>query len=208
MNLKRVITIIAFASCLLPLAAEAAAPDYDYLQLGYASFNDPSSSGISSDHSYGVAGSYNLNGSLVLGGGYSHEMASFQIPFSPVTEDLTGELYDVGLGYRIPLDDTWDFIPNLSYASAKTKAEALGLSASHTDTGYDASLAFRGMVTEQVELGASFDHSSVGSSANGVFVDGLYNFTHRFAVGLGYSSGKSDGETTTSWQIAFRYYFR
>lgn len=203
MNFKRVITITAFVSFLLPLAAEAAAPDYDYLQLGYASFNDPSGSGISSDHSYGLSGSYNLNGSLVLGGTYSHETAD-----GPLGSSLTGDFYGLGLGYRIPLNDNWDFVPNLTYGSARVKAELGSLSSSQTDSGLDASLAFRGMVTDKVELGAAFDHSYIGSSSNTLFVDGLYNFTPSFAAGVGYSSSTANGQDTTSWQVALRYYFR
>lgn len=208
MHIKRLLAISAFATCLLPLAAQAAAPDYDYLQLAYASINDPSGSGFSSDHGYSLSGSYNINGSLVVGGGYGHETAKFQIPFFPVSEDVTGDTYNVGLGYRIPLNDNWDVFPNLSYVSSRTKAEALGFSASQTDTGYDAGLALRGMVTEKVELAAGFDHSTPGSSSNTVSVAALYSFTNSFAVGVGYDSSTANGQDTSSWQVALRYYFR
>ncbi len=208
MKIKRVITIVALASCLLPLTAQAAAPDYDYLQLGYASFNDPSSSGIDSDHAYGISGSYNINGNLVVGAAYSHETADFHTPFFAPTGKLTGDTYGVGLGYRIPLNGNWDLFPNLSYVSSRTKAELLGASNSETDTGYDAGLLLRGMVTEQVELDAGFDHSTPGSSSNTVSVGALYNFTHNFAMGVGYESTTANGQDGSGWQIAFRYYFR
>ena len=205
MNIKRVLTILAFASCLLPLAAEAAAPDYDYLQFSYASINDPSGSGISSDHGYGLSGSYDFTGNWFVGAGYSHETAD-----GPLGTSLTGNLYDLGIGYHYPLNSNWDLVPSLTYLSSKVEASAPGAGTffSETDTGWDEGLGMRGMVTEQLELDAGLDHSSAGSSSNSVSVAALYNFTHSIAAGVGYASARANGQDTSSWQVAFRYYFR
>lgn len=202
MNVKRLLLV----TCLLMLfgatSARADGLDYNLVDLGYASFNDPASSGVTSDHAYTLDGSYALTESFVIGGAYQHETANLPLG------DYSANGYSAGVGYRIPLTNRVDLFPELSYDSVNASETVAGTSASKTDTGYDLSVELRGLVTDRVELDGGVDHSSVGSATNSLFATGLYSFTNNVAVGLSYTDGRSNGSTITGWSVAFRYYFR
>ncbi len=186
--------------------ASADTPRYDFADVLYQGINDPSGSGLSSDHVIGLDGSYAFTDKFVGLASYGHESVDFNSGGFNGTDSIN--TFSVGVGYRIPLNDSVDLFPNLSYLSEHGSASAPGFSNSVTDTGYDAGLMLRAMVTPQVELQASADHSSPGSATNSVGVAALYNFTPAFAVGIGYASAKSNGQSTSAWTVALRYYFK
>lgn len=189
-----------------PLAASADAPRYDYLDASYQTVNDPSGSGFSSDHAYGLGVSYAFTDQFIGGASYAHESADLTAFGFKGT--ASGNVYSLGAAYRIPLTNSLDLLPNLSYVSVHSSASVAGFSASTTDNGYDLGVELRAMVMDKLELDASVDHSSPGSSSNGVGVAALYNFTPAFAVGLGYGTSRADGQDTSAWTVAFRYYFK
>lgn len=198
----------AFATATCSSAAWADAPRYDFLDLGYQGINDPSGSFLSSDHSYEVDGSYAFTDHLIGAAQYSHETADFHF-FGP-TATVTGNAYEAGLGYRFALSSNVDLIPNLSYVSEHVSATGPvpGISGEPgSQTGYDAGLLLRAMVTDKLELDANVDHTSPGHGSNDYGVAALFDFTRVFALGLGYGSATSQGQTTTAWTLAARFYF-
>jgi hypothetical protein len=200
--------LVVFAAAVAASTAYADAPRYDYLDLSYASFNDPSNSGLSSDHGYGLDGSYAFSDNIIGMASYGHEKADVNAFGSSGT--TSGNDYSAGLGYRFALSDSLDLVPNISYVhtSQSLDAPGLALSGPSSNSGYDAGVLLRAMVTPAMELDANVDHSTPGSSSNDIGVAGLYNFTRSFAVGLGYDSATSQGQTSGSWSVALRYYFK
>ncbi len=200
--------LVVFAAAVAASTVYADSPNYDYLDLSYANFSDPSNSGLSSDHGYGLDGSYAFTSNIIGMASYGHEKADINAFGSSGT--TTGNDYSAGLGYRFALTDSLDLVPNLSYVHTSQSLDAPGLvlSDSGSNSGYDAGVLLRAMVTPAVELDANVDHSTPGSSSNDIGVAGLYNFTRSFAVGLGYDSITSQGQTGGSWSLALRFNFR
>ena len=186
-------------------AARAAAPRYDFMDLAYQSINDPASTGLTSDHAFGLDGSYAFTDRFIGIASYAHESADFNM-FGSGT--VSGNGYSVGVGYRFPLNGNVDLVPNLSYISTDASASVGGFSSSTSNTGYDVGVQLRAMVTDQFELDGSVDHASPGSSTNSVGVGALYNFTPAFAVGVGYGLSTAGGQNTNAWTLALRYYFK
>lgn len=205
---KRYLFAAVVAVAAMSTAAYAGAPRYDYVDLSYGTFNDPSGSNLSSDHAYGLGASYAITDNWLVGGSYSHESADWNPIGSINNGSATGNSYEAGLAYRIPLSDSVDLVPNLSYLSAHSSFAVDGFSSSSTNTGYDAGVLLRAMVTPAVELDANVDHTSPGSSGNDVGVAALYDFDRSFAVGLGYGVSRSNGQNVSGWSLALRYYFK
>lgn len=200
--------LVVFASAFAASAAYADAPRYDFLDLAYQNINDPSGSQLSSDHAYSLDGSYAFTDNIIGMASYGHEKADINaFGFSGTT---SGNSYSAGLGYRFALMDNLDLVPNLSYVHTSQSLDAPGLvlGGSGSNSGYDAGVLLRAMVTSSVELDANVDHTTPGSSGNSVGVAALYNFTPSFAVGLGYATDTSQGQTTNGWTVALRYYFK
>ena len=187
-------------------AAQAAAPDYNFLDVFYQNINDPASSGFTSDHALGVAGSYAFTDQFIGAASYAHESADFNV--FGVSGTASGNTYEAGIGYRFPLAENVDLVPNLSYVSENASAGAGGFSNSTSDTGYDVGVLLRAMVTDKFELDASADHSTPGTASNTVGVAALYNFAPSFAVGVGYGSQTANSQNTNAWSLALRYYFK
>ncbi|MFI4968520.1 MAG: outer membrane beta-barrel protein [Gammaproteobacteria bacterium] len=186
-------------------AACAAAPRYDFAGLSYQFINHPAGSDVSTDEAFGISGSYVLTDNWVLGGNYSHENAD--LIFND--EKVSGNSYELGVGYRFPLMDSVDLVPTLSYLSDHATASGPGLvTNSSTDTGYDAGVELRAMITPVVELDFDVDHTTLGPASNQVGVAVLYNFAPSFAVGLGYAESSANGQNTSGVTLALRYYFK
>ncbi|MGE5624748.1 MAG: outer membrane beta-barrel protein [Bacillota bacterium] len=206
-TLKTLGAISVLAAAFGASSAYADAPRYDFVDLGYTSISDPSGSGLSSDHAYGVDGSFGFTDNLIGLASYAHESADFSL--FGISGTASGNSYEAGLGWRFPLTSNMDIIPSLSYAHSSASARAsFGPSASTSDSGYDAAVTLRAMVTDKLELDAGVDHSSPVASSNTVGVSGFYNFTSVFALGLGYADSRSDGQDTNAWMLTARFYFK
>ena len=206
MKTQRILVLLGIlGTAVASSAARADAPRYDFADVFYQSINDPASTGLTSDHAFGLDGSYAFTDQFIGFAAYSHESADFNM-FGSGT--VSGNGYSVGVGYRFPLNSNVDLVPNLSYISTNASANVGGFSSSTSDTGYDVGLQLRAMVTDQFELDGSVDHSSPGSSTNSVSVGALYNFTPVFAVGVGYGLSTTNAQNTNGWTLALRYYFK
>lgn len=195
----------------LSTAALADAPNYDYAELGYQSISDPATSSYDSDHAYILDGSYAMTDRWILVGSYGHEKADLNVP--GLSGSASGDAYSLGVGYRIPLTGSVDLVPNLAYDSDHATSSASytpGGTTSYTqiNNNYDLGLALRAMVAPQFELDANFDHIAPSTRANTLGVAAVYDFTPSFAIGAGYASEASNGQTTTGWTVVFRWYFK
>ncbi len=214
MQKKNLFTLLAAAAVTSATAAYADTPRYDFVDLSYQSISDPPGTGsgiargfeFSSDHAYGLDASYALTDNWVLGGGYSHENAD--VSYLNLAGTANGDSYELGIGYRFPLSDSVDLVPSLSYLSEHASESFHGPSVSNSDSGYDAGVELRAMVTPVVELDANVDHTTPGFATNQVGVAALYNFTRSFAVGLGFAESTSNKQNTSGWTLALRYYFK
>src|SRR5579863_4077833 len=104
-------TLTVLATAFTAVSAYADAPRYDFGDLSYQTNNDPSGSGLSSDHAYGIGLSYALTDNIIGAASYGHEKADVNAFGS--TGTTSGNSYEVGLGYRFPLTDSLDLVPNL-----------------------------------------------------------------------------------------------
>ncbi len=212
MRMKLFTGVMAVLGTAVSTAAWADAPRYDFAEAFYQSFNDPSASGLGSDHAFGVDGSYALTDRWIGMASYAHEQADYSppSPFSGLQTNasLSGDSYEFGFGYRFPLTGSVDLVPNLAYDSQSASASAPGFSNSVSNSGYDAGILLRAMATPRVELDAAFDHTTPGSASNQVALAALYGFTPDLSVGLAYASARSGGQSTTGWSLTLRYYFK
>lgn len=206
MRMKSLALLTGLASATISAATLADTPRYDFADVLYQSINDPSSSGLSSDHAYVVDGSYGFTTNLIGAASYGHETADLTV--LGIKGTASGNSYEAGLGYRFALTESLDLVPNLSYDHSSATSSAAGSSVSNSDSGYDAGLLLRAMLTSQFELDANVDHTTPGSSANTVGIAALYNFTPSFAVGVGYATQSSNGQNTNGFTVALRYYFK
>ncbi len=193
----------ALVAAAFSTAALADAPRYNFGDLSYSSISDPSGSGLSSDHAFGLDGSYAFTDRVIGIASYAHESADFN--FFGSGGSVSSNLYSVGAGYRVPLTDSVDLVPNLSFASADTSVSGGG---SSSDTGYVAGVMLRAVVAPQWEVDGSVNHSSVGSAATSVGIGALYDITPEWSVGFAYQNTSTSGDSFNSWTLAARYYFK
>ena len=110
-------TLIAFS------ASASAEFDYNYFSVGYSrvDYEDDFGSGADGD-AFGVTGSYSLNESFFIFGGFDTGDIEDDIGDSA---DLT--LYNLGFGYHMPLSDNVDLIGSLSYEYSELSAFGLSI---------------------------------------------------------------------------------
>ena len=64
-SLKTLGALTVLAAALATSAAYADAPRYDFLDFSFQNINDPSGSGLSSDHANGLGGSYAFTSNII-----------------------------------------------------------------------------------------------------------------------------------------------
>lgn len=181
MSLKKflVTTTIALSSSL----AVAAGPSYDYLQGGYIDYDG--------------ADGFNFELSKEF-----NENFYGRIDYSDLEADdfdADASITRFNLGYKTAVSSSTDFIAELGYEDVE--ANAFGLTGD--DSGYNALIGFRGMATNNVELGAYVQYSDVLESTD-VTLEARYNFTKQFSIGLEVGH---DDEADEHFGVNFRYNF-
>ena len=228
MNVLKLWVALAAAGAALAAAdAYADTPRYDFLDLSMSSVNEPYQSSFASDRTYDLSGSYAFAGNWVGAASYSHEKADFNFGSA---DGVTGNSYAAGVGYRFGLTDNLDIVPRLSFSHSNISVSSPGNNASLTASGYHLGVLLRAMLTDKLELDASFDHTrSVTSpvsggvlfdwtpstpitSANQESVGLLYGVGSSIALGLGVSNISfpvtfGGNHNTHYWSAEFRYYF-
>lgn len=205
-------TIAAAAlALLLPLAANAATPSYNYLDLSYSK---QSEDGLSGGKGYLLGGSYAIAENWFLGASYGHN--SFD---SNGFGGLFTQSYTVFGGLRLPITDAVDFVGRLGYANDHVKngdVTMFGITVpggSDTKSGYTLGVGIRAMVLDQLELNAFVDHDNAGAVSHDHVnntetvgsVGALYRFSPSYGLGLSYRHSNQDG--TNLWLLTGRWYF-
>ncbi len=136
--------------------------------------------------------------------GYNFELSkSFssnlygRIEYTDLDGDFGGEFSAtrLNLGYLASLNSSVDFIAELGYEDID-----VGIA---DDNGFNARLGFRGMASNQLELGAFASYSDVLESTD-ITVEGRYHFTDQFSLALEIGN---DDELDEHYGVSVRYSF-
>ncbi|MGH8378216.1 MAG: outer membrane beta-barrel protein [Gammaproteobacteria bacterium] len=208
-------TFIVAAALLIaaPLASNAAAPNYNYLDLSYSK---TTTDGFAGGKGYQLDGSYGFTDIWYVAGSYGHN--SFNGGF------LTGGFFTsdqtLTIGLHLPLTDSLDFVGRVGYAEDHWKQgpstnlfPGFVVATSDTQDGYNVGFGIRAMLLDQLELNAFIDHDNVGllshdhnGSETVVSVGALYTITSDFGVGASYAHGSRN--STNNWMLTGRWYYR
>ncbi len=162
-------TLTSLLLAAVPLAAQADAMSYSYIDLGYLETNldnGPTADG------FGVRGSAAFADNFFVFGEYANQ-------------DLQGidiDQFAVGLGGHLDLSETVDLVGRIGYLDAEASAGGFSVSVD----GYLVSAGVRGRVVEDLELEGHVIHRDLGSQGGddtSVAIGGRYFFTDQFAVG-------------------------
>ncbi|MGA9852491.1 MAG: outer membrane beta-barrel protein [Gammaproteobacteria bacterium] len=211
--MKKLFIIAAALTIAAPLAANAAAPDYNYLDLSYSK---TTTDGFAGGKGYQFDGSYGFSENWFVAGGYGHN--SFNggsLTGGFFTSDLT-----LTVGGHLALTDSVDLVGRVGYAEDHWKQgpstnlfPGFTVSTSDSQDGYDLGVGIRAMVIDQLELNVFIDHDNVGllshdhnKSESVATVGALYSFTSNF--GLGASYARSNVDSTGNWMLTGRWYFQ
>ena len=203
--------IILAVALVVPMAANAAAPSYSYLDISYSKQSTQIASG---GKGYQLDGSYAVTNNIFIGAAYGHN--SFDS--GPVLGGLFTQDLIIGGGMHMPVTDAVDVVGRLAYASDYAKqgpASFLGVpfSSSDTKSGYTLGVGIRAMLMDQLELNAFLDHDDAAlishdhanSTETAASVGALYSLTSQFGLGASYSHSNRDSANT--WMLSGRWYF-
>jgi outer membrane receptor protein involved in Fe transport len=211
--MKKLFITASTLAIIIPLATQAAAPDYNYLDLGYSK---SSAEGLSGGKGYEFGGSYNFYGNWYVAADYSHN--SFDGGFQ--TGGFFTQDYTLTVGGHLPITDSMDFVGRVSYANDHWKQgpstnlfPGFTVATSETKSGYDLGFGIRAMVLDQLELNAFVDHNDAGllshdhdNSETTASVGAVYDFTDQFALALNYA--RSNQQSASNWMLTGRWYFQ
>lgn len=134
-------SLIALAlAAALPLSAQAADLNYNFVELDYARTNIDNTD--ANPDGFGIKGSAKIAEPLYVFGSYlrgSDSVSGVGIDF---------DQFQIGLGYRNAVRDNTDFIGELSYIKDKVDVSGFGSGDAH---GYRASAGFRSSLADNFE---------------------------------------------------------
>ena len=144
MKIKYLLLVTALSASFSTLAKS---PDWDYVELGYASvdindISEVSPTGIS------IGGSKLVGENIFLVGRYSKLSDDFQ------GVDLDIDQSSLGLGYRYGVTDTTDLYAVVSYEYLKAKASSGDINAEEDDNGNGFTAGVRSRLTNSIEVDA------------------------------------------------------
>lgn len=227
MSKKKLGFMAGLLSAVCAVTAHADGLGYTYLDLDYFHLSPDTGSAIASHNAYGLVGSYALPDNFVLSGGYTHSSYDADKIIIGLPKQTEND-YQLGLNYRIPLDEGIDLVPGLAYVSnhldfpGGTFGTIQFIPYTADGKGYDLSLTPRFQVTPSLELNASVDHfhvryyyensfgfalPTINSSGNGASVGAVYSFTPGFALGGDYHYSTAEGLTNYAYDVFARFYF-
>jgi Ax21 family sulfation-dependent quorum factor len=173
--MKRSSSILILAAALaIPFtAANAGDLSYSYLEAGYLRV-DPDGAG--KDDTFGIAGS-----------GAITENFNVVADYSRLSEGgFDANSYSVGLGYHTPINDTVDFVTQLSYDK---------VSGDFDGHGYTVKGGVRASFTPNFEGGASLVYSDFeDDNSTSLEIEGQYKFNSTWGISTAANVG-NDGYT-------------
>jgi long-subunit fatty acid transport protein len=207
------VLILAAALVIAPLAVQAAAPDYNYLDLG---FSKASISTFSGGKGYQLDGSYSFANYWFVAASYGRNNFSggaLTGGFFTTDEVLT-------VGGHLALTDSLDLVGRVAYASDRWKQgpstnlfPGFSVSTEDLQDGYAFGFGIRAMLLDQLELNAFIDRNNAGLMSHDhtraettASVGAMYKMTDDFGLGLSYARGtESDA---SNWMLTGRWYFQ
>jgi len=184
-------------TALIVFSASAAAQgfDYNYFSVGYERLNlDDGFVDVDGD-GFGLSGSYSLNESFFVFGGYG--MGEFKE--QGVTVDV--DTLSAGIGWHTPLSEQLDFVTGLSYEYVDLGVTGLG---SSDESGYGLGVGLRYQASDAIELNGGISYVDLGDSDDTSFGLGLlYGVTENIDIGV---SGDW-ADDTSAYGLSGRFYF-
>jgi opacity protein-like surface antigen len=179
---KLALTIAAVLLGTATLSAQAAEPNYTYVQASY------NWSGISPD----VLSDINLNAWNLAG---SMEFADHFYGFVGY-QDGTGDnwnssMWNLGLGYKMKVAENTDWYIQGKYIDESLKYRPAGVTViNDSDSGFGFGTGVRSMVTDHIELQGGINYTMVNGlygDGFGIAANGIYHFNDTWGVTLGYA---------------------
>ncbi|MDQ7048624.1 MAG: hypothetical protein Q9M92_03460 [Enterobacterales bacterium] len=175
----------------------AVEPSFDKAEIGYMDYSFDSPFSISEKLTgYEVKLSHSLNDNWYVAGSYtsvSKDVSSFE------TVDLN--VYDIGLGYRLPISENIFGFGELDYLGSDLSSNNFGGS---TSDGRQAKLGIKAMFTDNLEFTLALENITDGGvSTNYTVIGGALNLNDNMAFYFDY---KSESELNRS-AIGFRFNF-
>jgi opacity protein-like surface antigen len=193
---KTVLAVSLSASIFLlfPIAASADVGAESFLQLGssHRNFED-------GDNGRGIdLEGYHVKGNLALS---DNTYVSYQ---RSVT-DIGGvelEIKDLGLGYQSALSASAAVFIQLdkSYYSIDSDSRRFDLN----DTGYRASIGVRKLMTDSLEVNASYQYADIGEQLSDIFAVGaIYSFSSKMALYANYEREQDYDHLSVGVRLTF-----
>lgn len=178
---------IAVIAC-SPMAALAAGPTYNYVDVGYLSVDVDDGPTLDG---FGVAGSFALTESFHVVAGYSDASDS------PWNVNSGG----VALGWNYSLNNITDFVARAGWEYGRLKLSGFG---SESDNGWSVEAGVRSMLSPRFELSGFISHVDIFDGDEQILsVSGVYYVTP--TIGLG--AGVSLSDDATGWDVGIRFAF-
>ncbi|WP_223668500.1 hypothetical protein [Kangiella shandongensis] len=90
--------------------------------------------------------------------------------------DRDSDRYRINAGFHTPINNSVDFVAEAGYENIDQDLDV-------DDSGFNALAGFRGMASQNIELGGYAQYSDVLESTD-VTVEGRYHFNNKFSVGV------------------------
>lgn len=185
---------------MLVICGSAGAADLSYTYVDLNLVKDNASPAFDG---FGLAGSYAFSDSLFLSARYQSVTSDeIDVGFGSGTIDVRG--YLIGAGWHAAVSDGSDFVAQLAYLHGDADSHVPGAAFSLSDSGYDAGIGIRSLVTPALELNVGWDysHSDSGGSSTLSSVGGIYSFD-AFGVRIAFLSDSEDTTTELGIRIPF-----
>ena len=191
--MKHSLIALALAAA-LPLSAQAADLNYNYVELDYARTNIDNSD--ANPDGFGIKGSAKVAEPIYLFGSYlrgKDSLSGVGIHFNQI---------QLGVGYRNAIRDNTDFIGELSYIRDKVSVSGVGSGNAH---GYRASAGVRSALADNFEGYAKANYTD-GGDFKGKF-SGTLGAQYKFNPTWGLTGEAEFGGQTDIYSVGVRASF-
>lgn len=185
-----------------PLASNAGAPSYNYLEGGYskATQRDGNADDLDADGYYGRASGL-VSDRVYLFGDYRH-YSTDQVAGAYAETDAV----NVGIGVRFPVSEQLDLLAGggASFARIKPRGTAANVFSEEDDSGYFVEGGARAMLTDALELNGGMRYTKVfdESETTGI-VGAVFHFTPRLGASASYEFGDDSNAYLVGARLGF-----
>ena len=177
--------VLAIAAALIGTAnfsAQAAEPNYTYVQASY------NWAGISPDVGSDIdLNAWNLIGSLE----FAEHFYGFVGYQDGSGDDWNASMWNLGLGYKMNIAENTDWFIQGKYIDESLEYKVNGVTLlDDSDSGFGFGTGVRSMVTDQIELQGAINYTMVNGiygDGFGVGVSGIYHINDTWGLNVGYA---------------------